>query len=282
MSATANQGDLFQGLEAPVRLPLFQHATVLITVKTAPTPSATYGETVRVAGLRLDPESVGWVRLYPINYRSLEENTVFSKYAVVGLKMKPADSKDSRQESWRPDVTTIQVQQILQPWAPRQPLVEPYIEDDMCGLIAATRVDPGARSLGLIRPVDIAGFDIEGHPSWTEEQQAKLDRYAQQPDLFDNRQRTQLEAPRFLIRYRYRCSAKTCSGHVQQNLDWEFVRFQRRLGGVPDDEARRQLEDRFFRRMTTSNRDTAFFVGNQAARRHIWSILGVWYPKIRG
>lgn len=44
---------------------------VLITVKAAPNPSSTYGETVCVAGLSMDPDNPGWLRLYPINFRYL-------------------------------------------------------------------------------------------------------------------------------------------------------------------------------------------------------------------
>lgn len=36
---------------------------VMITVKAAPNPSEQYGETVCVAGIRLDPDNSGWVRL---------------------------------------------------------------------------------------------------------------------------------------------------------------------------------------------------------------------------
>src|SRR4051795_1862707 len=70
---------------------------VLITVKAAPNPSETYGETVCVAGLRLDPEAPGWVRLYPINYRELETNQKFKKYDIVSLQAKPNRS-DPRPE----------------------------------------------------------------------------------------------------------------------------------------------------------------------------------------
>ena len=68
--------------EKPVgRLPT--RMRVLITVKAAPNPSQTYGETVCVAGLRLDLDNVGWVRLYPINFRDLGDDSKFKKYDVV-------------------------------------------------------------------------------------------------------------------------------------------------------------------------------------------------------
>jgi hypothetical protein len=55
---------------------------VLITVKAAPNPSATYGETVCVAGLRLDLDAAGWVRHYPINFREFDSDGKFRTAAT--------------------------------------------------------------------------------------------------------------------------------------------------------------------------------------------------------
>ena len=51
------------GLKAP--RPGEETAEVMITVKTYPNPSETYGETVCVAGVRLDRGAPEWIRLYP-------------------------------------------------------------------------------------------------------------------------------------------------------------------------------------------------------------------------
>src|ERR1039457_4035592 len=86
--------------DQPVRL------RVLITVKAAPNPSERYGETVCVAGIRLDPESSGWVRLYPINFRELDDDSSFKKYDIVSVDARPSRG-DPRGESWRPQMTTL-------------------------------------------------------------------------------------------------------------------------------------------------------------------------------
>lgn len=57
-----------------------ERMTLLIVVKAAPNPSQTYGETVCVAALRIDPHKPGWIRLYPINFRALEDPKAFRKY----------------------------------------------------------------------------------------------------------------------------------------------------------------------------------------------------------
>lgn len=42
----------------------WKSARVLITVKTAPVPSTTLGDTVCVAGIRLTDDGPEWIRLY--------------------------------------------------------------------------------------------------------------------------------------------------------------------------------------------------------------------------
>jgi hypothetical protein len=50
---------------------------ILITVKTYPTLSRKYGETVCTAGVREDGT---WVRIYPVPFRRLDEKQQYKKY----------------------------------------------------------------------------------------------------------------------------------------------------------------------------------------------------------
>ena len=50
---------------------------VLITVKTYPTLSRKYGETVCTAGVRADGS---WMRIYPVPFRRLEEEEQYKKF----------------------------------------------------------------------------------------------------------------------------------------------------------------------------------------------------------
>jgi len=52
-------------------------ARVLITVKTYPTLSRKYGETVCTAGVRADGS---WMRIYPVPFRRLDETEQYKKY----------------------------------------------------------------------------------------------------------------------------------------------------------------------------------------------------------
>lgn len=250
---------------------------VLITVKAAPNPSETYGETVCVAGIRLDLDQPGWVRLYPINFRDLESTNRFRKYDIVELRAKPA-RQDLRVESWRPDVTSIRRVDHLRSWKSRRLHIEPYIGSSMCAVLRAVREAPPARSLAAVRPEAVVGINIEPHPGWTREQQEKLDAYVGQFDL-EGTDRAPLEAPRFMGWYRYKCHEVSCKIHRQSILDWEFVAFQRRFGHYDDAALVEALRGKFYNELCAPGNDVAFYVGNQAKRQHTFSVLGVYYPK---
>ena len=128
---------------------------MLITVKAAPNPSAIYGETVCVAGIRLaDTGPKDWIRLYPINFRHLPEASArFKKYDIVTVEARPAG--EARLESWRPNMATLQVETHLPPWKKRRQLVDPMIDDSMCKIRTDAAADPRARSLALVRPAEI-------------------------------------------------------------------------------------------------------------------------------
>lgn len=151
---------------------------VLVTVKAAPNPSDRYGETVCVAGIRIDLDHPGWVRLYPINFRELGPQASFPKYDIISVEGVPA-RQDPRRESWRPRMAVLRVERQLKGWSNRGPWVEPYIEPEatMCSLHRAARSNAAAQSLALIRPRAVTAFKIVRHPGWTADQQAKIDRY---------------------------------------------------------------------------------------------------------
>src|SRR6267154_3069020 len=71
---------------------------VLITVKTYPTLSRKYGETVCTAALRPDGS---WVRIYPVPFRRLDEKQQYSKFDWVEADFIKARS-DPRPESLHP------------------------------------------------------------------------------------------------------------------------------------------------------------------------------------
>ncbi len=57
---------------------------VLVTVKTYPTLSRRYGETVCTPGIRPDGR---WVRIYPVPFRRLEQTEQYKKYDWLDLHL---------------------------------------------------------------------------------------------------------------------------------------------------------------------------------------------------
>ncbi|MBI5739358.1 MAG: hypothetical protein HZA16_01445 [Nitrospirae bacterium] len=77
---------------------------ILVTVKTYPTLSRKYGETVCTAGLR---EDGSWVRIYPVPFRRLGETEQYSKFDWLECDLLKNPS-DPRPESFRPaDITQL-------------------------------------------------------------------------------------------------------------------------------------------------------------------------------
>jgi hypothetical protein len=247
---------------------------MLVTASTAPQPCDRYGETVCVAGLRLDLDDPGWVRLYPVNFRDLELGRRFKKYDIMTVRARPNHS-DARVESWQPLPETVAVERHLKAWSQRRPHVEPFVEDSMCDLLAAVRDTPPARSLAAVRPADVGELIVEPHPGWSLAEQQEIDAYVHRLGL-ENAPRAALEAPRFRAFCRYRCHSRRCKGHRQAVLDWELLALQRRLaqrGGAAE-----ELRRRFLAELYGSAREVVFYVGNQARRPHAFSVLGVYNP----
>src|ERR1043166_787300 len=71
---------------------------VLITVKTYPTLSRKYGETVCTAGIRPDGS---WVRIYPVPFRRLEDEEQYRKFDWIDSELIRSKT-DSRPETRHP------------------------------------------------------------------------------------------------------------------------------------------------------------------------------------
>lgn len=250
---------------------------VLITVTAAPNPSSAHGETVCVAGLEVGVTETRWVRLYPMNVRHLGADARFHKYDVIEVDAHPARN-DSRVESWRPEPGTLKVVSSQRSSWARRRWVEPTIQSSMCALLDGVAGNPSAQSLALVRPASITGLRLKPHPGWTREEQAKIDAYVNQLDLFDDREKSPLEPPRFKGWYQYRCGDRHCRGHEQGLLDWEFVAFQRHLGRMSDELATQAIQEKFMGMVCAPSKDTCFFVGNQAKHRNTFGVIGMWYP----
>jgi hypothetical protein len=256
----------------------------MVTVKTYPNPSETYGETVCVAGVRLDRGQPEWIRLYPVKFRNEDFDRQFKKYEILRVNGTYRQPNDNRPESFRPRQDELEHLEWLDTsnnWLRRRQLLGDLVGGTtMCGLLEQNPVGGmgiPSPSLGLIKPTDIEVTVVDGD-SWTPVEQTKIDK-ASAPDLFGTSLQP-LEAAPYAVRYRYRCEAPKCRGHNQKVLDWEAGQAGRRwLKSDGDARAREMLLGRWRDTMLSPDRDVHFYVGNQNLHRRSFSILGVWYPK---
>ncbi|MHA4855095.1 hypothetical protein L1080_037165 [Rhodococcus sp. MSC1_016] len=264
--------------------PGFEAAEVLITVKTYPSPSAKYEETVCVAGVRLDQGNPQWIRLYPVRFRNMGEEYQFGKYERVLLDVRKHGSADPRVESFRPNQESIQSLGRIAAkgvWPHRRNLLQNLVgETTTCELIAANKavkMSEPSPSLGLIQP-EILEVIVEPGKPWTREQMAKIDQ-ASQPKLFGETLRP-LEPMPYTVRYHYRCATKGCPTHSQKVIDWELGQAGRKWRRESGDlAALEQIREKWESMMCDPSVDLHFYIGNQHQRRHTFSILGTWYPK---
>lgn len=165
---------------------LTRHARVLITVKASPEPSKTYGDTVCVAGVRLNEDGSGtWVRIYPVAFRHLDSELRFKKFEIIEVDLTPS-STDARAESYRPNWETLTRKKQNGKFKTydadaRGPILEKLIGPTMCDLRRGVEADLNAQSLGLVEVRDLKPLRFEDHGSWTATQIASMTAVMSQP-----------------------------------------------------------------------------------------------------
>jgi hypothetical protein len=254
---------------------------LLVVVKAYPNPSRKYGETSCIAGIELR-EGVPdrWIRLYPVPFRSLEDERRFRKYEVIEVEVSES-SNDRRPESRKANIDTIRPTGRFLPsgqgWRRRRPVVEPLIRRSMCE-ISELQASSGV-SLGIFRPREVTDLMIE-EMDVEQEKQRLAESWAAQGSLLDPTDRAQqrraIEQLPYAFKYRYRCVDESCRGHVQTVVDWEIAQLYRQIKGKSD--WRERLRRKWLGQLCGTDKDTAFVVGNQFLNRRGFLVLGVWWP----
>lgn len=254
---------------------------VMVLVKAAPQPSRSYGDTVCVAGVVVDPGPPRWVRLYPVPFRYMDGDKQFRKYDIIDVKVRDPGA-DKRPESLKLDADSLIIGRHVDKWKQRAQWVEPLAGPTMCEVQSAVKADLNAVSLAAIRPTEGVTLAISRHGGWSAEAIRRFEQYAQQGDLFRATPPRLLEAPPFEARLRYRCQGPGCGTHTQKIIDWELNALQHRMRGRTDEELEAAIRQKFCDQMFGSDRQPLIFVGNQEnpQRRHSFTVLGVYYPRI--
>ncbi len=231
----------------------------LITVKAYPNPSAKYHESVCVAAITREE---GWIRLYPVQFRELQERQSFKKYQRIRLRMQKHQN-DDRPESFRPDESSIKLLEVIgteHKWAKRWEWIKPTLSTSMCQIQLNQKKNN--TSLGVFRPKKVNDLIFEDSSSeWTGKKQAALDQLM----LFE-KQTTRLEKIPFTFKFKYICEDKACKGHQQSILDWELMELYRKIRDKTDslNEIKKKIREKYLDELCGPQKDTLFFVGNHS------------------
>jgi hypothetical protein len=255
---------------------------VVVLVKAAPVLTHQLEETMCVAGARTDRGDPHWIRLHPVPFRDLDDDSKFAKFQAVSVGVRRPRS-DRRPESWTPVHGSIIPGESMSTdngWAQRRQLIDRLGEQRMCDLIEANRSGsgPGKPSLAVVRPVEPPKLKItQRDESQLGEWRHRAVAAASRMSLFDDPsvRKPDFEVVPWRFQYEFRCSAPGCNGHKQTIVDWEALALWRHVRHRADwrDQMRVKFEETLWR-----GRDTVLFVGNQVQHPVSFLVLGVFWP----
>ena len=197
---------------------------ILVTVKTYPTLSRKYGETVCTAGVR---EDGSWVRLYPVPFRRLEEEQQYHKYDWIECRLERKTS-DPRPESFHPvDPNELRPSGHMGTsgnWRERRHILlrTARVYDQLGELIGDAK--SSGTSLAVFKPSSVTDFIWEDDDShWDPNKLREMREAHTQLDLFSEEtwRRTFRVIPKLPYSFSYRFEDSVGKKSELQVLDWE-------------------------------------------------------------
>lgn len=256
---------------------------VLITVKTYPTLSRKYGETVCTAGIR---EDGSWVRIYPVPFRRLEETEQYRKYDWVECCL-VRNSSDPRPESFRPvdenELQPVAHMDTADGWRDRRRILlrTARVYQRLDELIAGAKANQV--SLAVFRPSRILDFRWEQEErQWNKDKLRQMRELTNQLDLFaDNSWRKTFEViPKLPYSFSYVFEDAAGKRSDLQVLDWEAgALYWNCLRSTEGDEqaAIAKVRQKYFEDFLA--KDLHFFLGTTQQFHFVapnpWVIIGV-------
>ncbi len=259
---------------------------VLVTVKTYPTLSRKYGETVCTAGVRADGS---WVRIYPVPFRRLTEEEQYKKFDWIEciLGRNPADPRPESHRLRSPDdIVRVDHVEPTDGWRERRRILlkTARVYDRLDDLIAGAKANEV--SLAVFKPERVLDFFWEEEDrEWSPEKLRQMREGTKQYELFsDDAWRTTFKViPKLPYSFSYKF--EDAAGRISelQVLDWETgALFWNCLRGTNGNEAqalakvRRKYFDDFLKT------DLHFFLGTTQQWHFVapnpWVIIGVFPP----
>ena len=257
---------------------------ILITVKTYPTLSQKYGETVCTAGVR---EDGSWVRIYPVPFRRLDEAEKYRKFDWIECDLVKRD-RDPRPESYCP----IDPKQLVRldhmgtegQWRDRRNLLlnTASVFTRLKEVIDGAKAD--TMSLAVFKPTEVLDFHCEQvEREWDSEKVAGMRKETQQSELFpEDEWRTKFKLiPKLPYSFSYRFKDADGTESKMMILDWEigalYWNCVKRANG-DEAEALKKVREKYFGEFL--KKDLHFFLGTtqqfHSYAPNPWLIIGVF------
>lgn len=257
---------------------------ILITVKTYPTLSRKYGETVCTAGVREDGT---WVRIYPVPFRRLDEKEQYSKFDWLECHL-IRNASDPRPETFRP-VDENELQPVAHidtasNWSARRRILlkTARVYDRLDELIAGAKANQV--SLAVFKPTRITDFICEDEArEWNPDKLREMRDLTNQLELFaDNSWRNTFQViPKLPYSFSYRFEDAAGMSSEMQVLDWEAgALYWNCLRSTDGDEpkALAKVRQKYFDSFLKA--DLHFFLGTTQQFHFVapnpWVIIGVF------
>lgn len=259
-------------------MPAFERKRVLIWGKTYPELSAKYIETVCTGGVLEDGTAI---RLYPVPLRYLGTGAQYALYDWIDVPILKSTS-DPRPESHKVDAENIRQVGHVDPdrhgWRARSHFIfkDPEWQFESVAALKAAEAKTG-RSMGIVTPGVVEDVRLVRKPTGAgEEYEKKMAEVQGQTDFFTPEYK-ELEFLPYDLKLRWRC-AEQCAEcrnrpHDMKALDWGLLELARREGWPAAQSRLETISD-------MGEYDFKLYMGNFRLRRHIFGIIGMWYPKI--
>ena len=255
-----------------------------MTVKTYPTLSTKYGETVCTAGVL---EDGSWVRLYPVPFRRLHEGEQYSKYDWLECNL-ARHTSDHRPESYRP-IDNSELQPVghldtADKWRERKRILldTAHVYDRLNEVIDAAKGNE--ISLCVFKPTTVTEFvwEKEDH-DWDEGKLQKMRAIHGQHELFEDNdwRKTFKVIPKLPYSFSYRFVDSVGKASELQILDWEIGALYwncLRSAGGDEAEALAKVRQKYLDQFLAT--DLHFFLGTTQQWHLVapnpWVIVGVF------
>jgi hypothetical protein len=256
---------------------------VLITVKTYPTLSRKYGETVCTAGIR---EDGSWVRIYPVPFRRLDEKEQYRKYDWLECAL-IRNTTDPRPETYRPhDEGAMQPVAHIgtdDGWRERRELLlnTATVYTRLGELIEGAKAN--RLSLAVFKPTRVLDFISEDDErDWDPKKVKEMRELTDQLEIFgeDAWRQTFKVIPKLPYSFSYRFEDADGRSSELQVLDWEAGALYWNCLRISDGDERTALlkvRQKYFDEFLRT--DLHFFLGTTQQFHFVapnpWVIVGV-------